>query len=80
MNAEDASQILSDTVAKLEQVFRSGSWLIAEPVLPVALHRASLLRRLGVSHGFALGALLATVPREETIPHACLEQPPPARC
>lgn len=74
MNGEDASHILSDTLAKLAQVFCSGSWLIAEPVLPVALHRASLLRRMGASQVFALGAQRASGPTDDTIPYACLEQ------
>lgn len=74
MSGEDASRILSETGSKLAQVYRSGSWLIAEPVLPVALHRASLLRRMGVSQVFALGAQRASGPMDDTVPYACLEQ------
>lgn len=74
MNAEDASRILSDTRIKLERVYSTGSWLVAEPVLPVAMHRAASLLRLGASQVFALGAQRASGPTDSTVPYACLEQ------
>jgi hypothetical protein len=75
MNAEDASQVLADTLAKLERVYGSKSWLVAEPVLPVAMQRAAMLRRMGAARVFALGAQRASGPLDDaTIPYACLEQ------
>jgi hypothetical protein len=74
MSNEDSSSLVSETLTKLEQIYGSQSWLVAEPALASALHRASVLRRLGASGVFALGAQPAAVPLDNTIPYACLEQ------
>jgi hypothetical protein len=76
VSSEEVADVLAEAVSQLEQVYRSQSWLVAEPVLSAALHRASMLRRMGASQVFALGAQRGAGAADDSIPYACLEQAP----